>query len=66
MQNKEVNSILILNKFLTIHQKNKDCSFMVRKIMSSKIDATLKNKPNLQLPFWIISFIFAGRSGLWS
>lgn len=66
MRKKEVESILLMNQFLTIHQKNKNCSYFLRKIIDSKIKTTLQDKPSYSAPLWMLGFIFAGRLGLWS
>jgi hypothetical protein len=66
MKNKEVESILLVNKFLTMHQSNKGCCYFVKKIIDSKIASSLDKKPSLLLLIWILGFILSGRSGLWS
>lgn len=66
MKNSNVESILLLNRFMTQHQSNHNCCYFLRKIIDSKINYTISKKPSFMLFFWMIGFIFAGRSGLWS
>lgn len=66
MKNSNATSILLLHEFMTKHQSNHNCCYFIRKIINSKIDYAITNKPNFMMFFWIIGFIFAGRSGLWS
>ncbi len=66
MNKKDVDSILLMNQFLTIHQRNKGCCYFLKKIIDSKIATTINKKPSYRLFLWIVGFIFAGRSGLWN
>jgi hypothetical protein len=66
MKKSDVDSILLMNKFLTVHEKNKGCCYFIKKIIDTKIKTTITKKPSFLLPFLILGFIFAGRSGLWS
>jgi hypothetical protein len=65
MKKSDIDSILLMNKFLIENQKNKVCCYFIRKIINSKIRTTMTNKPSYSLPFWILGFIFLGRLGLW-
>jgi hypothetical protein len=66
MDKNQVQSILILNKFMAVHKSDNVCCFYVRKIISSMINSYLDKKTNFYLPLWIIGLIFEGRSGLLS
>ena len=61
---KDVNSILLMNKFISVNKNKQVSAYLAKKILESKINASIENKRSLQLTFLILGFIFVGRLGL--
>ena len=64
MNTKDVNSILLMNKFISVNKKQEMSNYLAKKILESKINSSLEKKRSLQLTFLILGFIFVGRLGL--
>jgi hypothetical protein len=66
MKKSDIDSILLMNKYLAVNKSNHDCCYFLKRIINSKINSTITGKTNFSLVFWILGFIFVDRSGLWS
>ncbi len=66
MKDNDIDSILLMNRFLVSNKNNHECCFFIRKILESKINSTITTKSNPNLLFWILGFIFVDRSILWN
>jgi hypothetical protein len=64
MERKDINSILEMNKLLVLKKNDHEYCFFIRKIIESKINSVITNKSKPNLLFWVLGFIFAGRSVL--
>ena len=61
MRKKDVESILLMNSFLTANKSDDECCYFMKKIINSKIDQTITKRPSPSLLLWILGFIFVGR-----
>ncbi len=66
MKKTDVESILLMNNFLTSHKSSDECCYFVKKIINSKIDTIISEKSNPSLILWMLGFILSGRFGLWN
>ncbi len=64
MEKKDIESILLMNKFLTVNRSNDDCCYFMKRILDSKINSIIDRKPNSNFFVWFLGFIFVDRLGL--
>jgi hypothetical protein len=64
MNSRDIDTILLLNKFICESDGTGLRYYLVKKIMDAKIKSFLQKKKSISLPIMMLCFIFAVRFGL--
>ncbi len=64
MRSKDIDSILLMNKYISSTNRNGLTHFLMKRIIDTKIKSSIEKKKSISLSFLIVGFILVGRFGL--